>query len=269
VKIFTDGVPEAHTSFLLTPYIDRPGEDYGQPLMSKADLTEQITAYFSAGIPVHLHAVGDGAVRMSLDAVAGARQSAGNQDVRATIAHMDYVSPEDMPRFGELGVTAQTSIHFATRDPSYFFLASFVGTQKVEEAYPIRSLMDAGANQSFGTDWPASIFLATYEPLTSIEVAVTRRLPGNTEIPPRNPDESITVMEAITALTRNTAIQIGELDRLGTLAVGKYADLVLLEQDVFTIAPEAIHAVPVRLTMMGGKPVYRRVGDSALRMGGD
>ena len=165
------------------------------------------------------------------------------------------------------GVTAQTSIHFATRDPSYFFLASLVGTQKVEEAYPIRSLMDAGANQSFGTDWPASIFLATYEPLTSIEVAVTRRLPGNTEMPARNPDESITVMEAITALTRNAAIQIGELDRLGTLAVGKYADLVLLEQDVFTIAREAIHAVPVRLTMMGGKPVYRRVGDSALRTG--
>ena len=120
--------------------------------------------------------------------------------------------------------------------------------------------MDAGANQSFGTDWPASIFLTTYKPLMSIEVAVTRRLPGNTEIPPRNPDEAITLAEAITAMTRNTAIQIGELDRLGTLAVGKYADLVLLEKDLFSIAPETIHTVPVEMTMLAGKSVYRRGG---------
>ena len=260
VKLFADGGPEAHTSFLLTPYIDRPGEDYGQPMMTKVDLTDHVTTYFEADIPVHVHAVGDGAVRMTLDAIADARRATGNQEVRATIAHMDYVSPEDVPRFGALGVTAQTSIHFATRDPSYFFLADFVGTQKVESAYPIRTLMDAGANQSFGTDWPASIFLTTYKPLMSIEVAVTRRLPENTEIPPRNPDEAITLAEAITAMTRNTAIQIGELDSLGTLAVGKHADLVLLEKDLFSIAPETIHTVPVEMTMLAGKSVYRRGG---------
>ena len=258
VKLFADGGPEAHTSFLLTPYVDRPGEDYGEPMMTKADLTDHVTTYFEADIPVHVHAVGDGAVRMTLDAIADARRATGNQEVRATIAHMDYVSPEDVPRFGALGVTAQTSIHFATRDPSYFFLADFVGTQKVESAYPTRTLMEAGANHSFGTDWPASIFLTTYKPLTSIEVAVTRRLPGNTEMPRRNPDESITLAEAITAMTRNTAIQVGELERLGTLAVGKYADLVLLEKDLFEVAPETIHTVPVRMTMLGGEPVYRR-----------
>ena len=195
---------------------------------------------------------------MTLDAVAEARRSTGNEEVRATIAHMDFVSVEDVPRFGELGVTAQTSIHFATLDPSYYFIGGFVGMQKMEDAYPIRSLMAAGAHQSFGTDWPASVFLMTDEPLMAIEVAVRRRLPGKPDMPARNPGEAISVMDAITGITRNTAIQIGELERLGTLAEGKYADLVLLEQDLFVVAPETIHRVPVRMTMMGGTPVYLR-----------
>ena len=256
LKIVADGVPEGHTAFLLTPYVDTPDEDYGYPMMSKPDLTAQITTYFASDIPVHVHAIGGAAVRMTLDAIADARRATGNLTVRATIAHMDFVSADDIPRFSELNVTAQTSIQWAARDPSYFNIGGFVGMQKVEEAYPIRSLMDAGANQSFGADWPASAYLSTYKPLELLEAAVTRKLPGEASMPARNEAEAISLEEAIIAMTRNTAIQLGELERLGTLAVGKEADLVLLANDLFSIDPNTIHSTEVRMTMVGGEVVH-------------
>ena len=123
--------------------------------MSKAQMSANIETYFSQNIPIHIHAIGGAAVRQSLDAIEAARLATGNQTVRATIAHMDFVHPDDIERFAALNVTAQTSIQWAARDPSYFNIGSFVGMEKVENAYPVRSIMDAGVNQSFGADWPA------------------------------------------------------------------------------------------------------------------
>lgn len=258
VKLAADGVPEGHTAFLLTPYIDSHNEDFGQPMISKADLTSNIETYFSYDIPVHIHAIGGGAVRMSLDAIETARASTGNDSVRATIAHMDFVHPEDIPRFSALNVTAQTSIQWAARDPSYFNIGSFVGMDKVENAYPVRSVMMSGANQSFGADWPASAYLSTYKPLELIEAAVTRRLPGTPDMPARNANQAVTLAEAIIAMTRNTAIQVGELDTLGSLTEGKRADLVLLKNNLFQIPQETISSTPVLMTVVNGQIVHRR-----------
>ena len=108
-------------------------------MMSLADLQSQISHYFSNDIPVHLHAIGGAAIRMSLDAIATARVASGNDTVRATIAHMDFVSEQDLQRFEQLNVTAQTSIQWAARDPSYFNIGAFVGMDKVESAYPRES----------------------------------------------------------------------------------------------------------------------------------
>lgn len=259
VKIGVDGVPEGHTAFLLTPYVDKTEEDFGHPMMSEEDLTQQITTYFSRDIPVHLHAIGGAAVRMSLDAIEEARRVTGNQTVRATIAHMDFVSAEDIERFSTLNVTPQTSIQWAARDPSYFNIGSFVGMDKVEAAYPVRSLIEAGANQTFGADWPASAYLSTFKPLQLIEAAVTRRLPGDSTMPQRNPEESLSIAEAIVAMTRNTAIQVGESERLGTLEAGKQADIVLLDRDIFAVEPHTIGSTSVRMTMVAGEIVYQSV----------
>ena len=106
--------------------------------------------------------------------------------------------------------------------------------------------MDAGANQSFGADWPASAYLSTYKPLELLEAAVTRRLPGEPDMPPRNPDQSVSLAEAIIAMTRNTAIQVGELESLGSITEGKLADLVLLEKNLFDIPAETINATSCR-----------------------
>ena len=120
------------------------------------------------------------------------------------------------------------------------------------------AIMDAGANQSFGADWPASAYLSTYKPLELIEAAVTRRLPGEPDMPPRNPDQSVSLAEAIIAMTRNTAIQVGELESLGSITEGKLADLVLLEKNLFDIPAETINATPVTATVVNGRIVHEQ-----------
>jgi predicted amidohydrolase YtcJ len=118
--------------------------------------------------------------------------------------------------------------------------------------------MDAGVNQSFGADWPASAYLSTYKPLELIESAITRRLPGEPDMPPRNPGQSVSLAEAIIAMTRNTAIQVGELDSLGSITEGKLADLVLLQRDLFDIPAETISATNVAMTVVNGKIVHEK-----------
>jgi predicted amidohydrolase YtcJ len=127
---------------------------------------------------------------------------------------------------------------------------------KVENAYPVRSIMQSGANQSFGADWPASAYLSTYKPLELIEAAVTRRLPGELAMPVRNADQAVSIGEAIIAMTRNTAIQVGELDTLGSISVGKLADMVLLESNLFDIPADNIHSTTITMTVVNGDIVH-------------
>ena len=170
---------------------------------------------------------------------------------------MDLVDPADIPRFAKLGVIAQTSIQWATRDPSFTNIAAFVGEPLLESAYPIRSLLDAGVVQSFGTDWPAAAYLSTWKPLIQIEVAVTRRLPGARTAPPRNPAQAITVAEAVTGLTRSAAWQLGAEDQLGSIEPGKRADLILLDRDIFTVDPFTIAEGRSLLTLVNGRIVHQ------------
>jgi predicted amidohydrolase YtcJ len=250
VKLFGDGVPEGHTAFLLNAYKDQPGFR-GQPMMTDAHLDARITAAERAGVPVHIHAIGGAAVRQALDAVARAR-AAGLNGQRHAIAHMDLVDPADIPRFAALNMVAQTSIQWATRDPSYDNIGRFVGTELMEAAYPVKSLIAAGAVQSFGTDWPAASYLSTFKPLTQIEVAVTRRLPGRRDLPARAPAQALSVAQAVTALTRASAYQLGAEAELGSLEPGKRADLIMLDRDIFRVDPFTIAQGTSVLTMVGG-----------------
>jgi predicted amidohydrolase YtcJ len=253
VKLFADGVPEGHTAYLLAAYKDQPGSR-GIPMMTDAHLDARITAAEKAGVPVHVHAIGGGAVRQVLDAVARAR-FAGLTSQRHAIAHMDLVDAADLPRFARLGVVAQTSIQWATRDPSFDNIGRFVGTDLMEAAYPVKSLIASGAVQSFGTDWPAASYLSTWKPLTQIEVAVTRRLPGRRDLPARNPGEALSVAQAVAGLTRASAWQLGVEKELGSLEPGKRADLVMLDRDIFRIDPFTIAQGQALLVMVGGRVV--------------
>jgi predicted amidohydrolase YtcJ len=257
VKLFADGVPEGHTAWLLQPYQDKPGFA-GKPMMTDAHLLARLRAAEAAGIPTHTHAIGGAAIRQVLDGVQKVRaENAGKSGQRHAIAHMDLVDAADIPRFAKLGVIAQTSIQWATRDPSFDNIAAFVGEPLAESAYPIRSLLDAGVVQSFGTDWPAAAYLSTWKPLIQIEVAVTRRLPGARNAPPRNPAQAITVAEAVTGLTRSAAWQLGAEDQLGSIEPGKRADLVLLDRDIFTVDPFTIAEGRSLLTLVNGRIVHQ------------
>jgi len=261
VKLFADGVPEGHTAWLLQPYQDKPGFP-GKPMMTDAHLMARLRAAEAAGIPTHTHAIGGAAIRQVLDGIEKVRAEAPGKagpektGQRHAIAHMDLVDAADIPRFAKLGVIAQTSIQWATRDPSFDNIAAFVGEPVLESAYPIRSLLDAGVVQSFGTDWPAAAYLSTWKPLVQIEVAVTRRLPGARAAPPRNPAQAITVAEAVTGLTRSAAWQLGAEDQLGSIAPGKRADLILLDRDIFRVDPFTIAEGRSLLTLVNGKVVH-------------
>jgi predicted amidohydrolase YtcJ len=255
VKLYADGVPEAHTAFLLTPYVDRP-DTAGSPMIAPDRMTALITSAFERDVPIHVHAIGDGAIRMTLDAVEEARDATGEHEVPVAIAHMDFVRPEDYRRFRKLGVIAQTSIQWAAEDPSYGNIGAFVGMQRMHDAYPVRSLIDAGVIQTFGADWPAAAYFATYRPLDLLEVAVTRQLPGEVEMPVRNAEERIGLDDAIAGMTIRAAVQLGAEDEIGSIEVGKKADLVLLERNPFEIPAHQIHDVGVRMTMMDGRIVH-------------
>lgn len=255
IKLYADGVPEGHTAFLLEPYVDQP-DSLGEPMIKPDKMAELVTAAFAKDVPVHIHAIGGAAVRMSLDAIEEARETTGKADVPAAIAHMDFVDDADIPRFAELNVVAQTSIQWAAADPSYENIGSFVGMDVVEAAYPVKTLIDAGAVQTFGADWPAAAYLSTYKPLTLLEVAVTRQLPGELEMPVRNRSERLTVDEAIKSLTIRSARQLSAQDEIGSLEVGKKADLVMLNDDPFDMPAHDIHQAQVALTMMDGRIVH-------------
>jgi predicted amidohydrolase YtcJ len=248
-------VPEGHTAFLLTPYLDRP-ESSGAPMIAPEKMTELVESAFEQDVPVHVHAIGDAAIRMTLDAIEEARNTTGKRDVAAAIGHMDFVQPEDHARFSELGVVAQTSIQWAARDPSYENIGAFVGMQRMHDAYPVKSLIEAGALQTFGADWPAAAYFSTYRPLDLLEVAVTRQLPGEIEMPVRNADERIGLSDAIAGMTIRAARQLGAESEIGSIEVGKKADLVVLERDLFGIPAHEIHAVGIAMTMMDGRIVH-------------
>jgi len=255
VKIIVDGVPEAHTAALLTPYVDRP-QTMGEPMIAPAALNELVASVFARDVPVHMHAIGDAAIRISLDAIEYARKATGNREVGAAIAHMDFVTAEDIPRFRELNVVAQTSIQWAAKDPSYANIGAFVGLQRMDNAYPVKTLIAAGAVQTFGADWPAAAYFSTYQPLNLVEVAVTRQLPGQIEMPIRNEAERLPLADAIAAITIQSARQLGVQDLIGTIEAGKKADLIVLSSNLFDVPPHELHNVSVVMTLMDGRVVH-------------
>ena len=255
VKLYADGVPEGHTAYLLTPYLDRP-ESTGEPMIAPDRMAELIGSAFARDVPVHIHAIGDGAIRMTLDAIELARNSTGKHEVAAAIAHMDFVHSVDIPRFAELGVVAQTSIQWAAQDPSYENIGAFVGMQRMHDAYPVKSLIEAGALQTFGADWPAAAYFSTYKPLNLLEAAVPRQLPGAVEMPVRNPRERLELSDAIAGMTIRAAMQLNADGQIGSIQAGKKADLIVLERNLFEVPAHEIHDVRVLMTLMDGRIVH-------------
>jgi predicted amidohydrolase YtcJ len=257
LKIYLDGVQELHTAYLLAPYADRP-ETVGIPNLPPEVFQDLVVAADAAGIDVHVHAIGEGATRLVLDAVEAARRANPPWDRRHTSCHVYYVHPDDLPRFAELGVIAQTSGEWILRDEFHELMERRIGRERTDHLYRLNTLVKSGATVTLGSDWPASCNISTYEPLVQIEMAHTRRPPGEPDAPLLAPsDECLSLSDAIAAMTINAARQIKLDGMIGSLVPGKRADLVILERNLFDVEPHEIHRTPVRLTMMDGRVTYQ------------
>ena len=254
VKIFVDGVLEGETAALLSPYLTRPGH-LGSITMPAADLNAAVTRFDAMGLQVHMHAIGDAAVRAGLDAFATARAANGVKDNRHHISHLQLIDPADIPRFKELGVTANFQAFWAWPD-DYIMKLNMpqVGPERIKRMYPIGSVRRAGGRIVGGSDWSVS----TVNPLAATEVAITRQDPDNVRTDVLNEAERVDLATMIAAYTIEGAWLMHHDEDTGSIETGKAADIVVLDRDIFKLPPAELDAVRVDLTMLDGKPVYER-----------
>jgi predicted amidohydrolase YtcJ len=254
VKIMQDGVAESFTAAMIEPYLDVCGcqtANRGLSHVEAAALREYVTLVDAHGFQVHLHAIGDRAVRESLDAIEAARAANGPNDNRHHIAHLQVMHPDDIPRFAALGVTANVQALWAAHEPQMDTLTiPFIGPERAARQYLFGDLARSGARLAAGSDWAVS----SANPLRAVAVAVTRTLPG-TGSEPLLPGQSLSLGEALAAYTAGSAY-VNHLDETGAVEVGKLADLVVLDRDPFGGPPEEIAGVGVELTYVGGERVF-------------
>jgi predicted amidohydrolase YtcJ len=256
VKIFADGVIEypALTAALLEPYLDaegRPTANRGPSYFTQANLNQIVTAADAAGFTVHVHAIGDRAVRSALDAFAYSRQKNGPSDNRDQIAHLELIDPADFSRFKPLSVIANLQLLWAERD-DYITRATlpFIGPQRSRYLYAARSLRDAGALIVGGSDWSVSSFDA----FEAMEHALTRAEARGKE--PLLPEQSLKIQDVVDAYTISAAYALKQERTTGSLEPGKRGDLIVLDRDIFTLDPFDLHQTRVLATYLDGREVY-------------
>ena len=254
-KIFADGVLENFTGALLEPYVGT--DNLGISMVAREDLQRIVTLLDARDFQVHMHTIGDRAVRDALDAVEAAQEANGRRDMRHHLAHLQLVHPDDLPRFAELGVAANVSPYWACRSGYVEELTEpFIGAERSARMYPFGSLLRAGARLAFGSDWTVS----TANPLLEIEVAVTRIAPDTRWLEPLLPEEGLDLATALTTFTAGSAYVNFLEGETGTLEPSKAADLVVLDRDVLDPGAGPIGDASVMLTLLAGEAVYADPG---------
>ncbi len=256
-KIYVDGVIEGQTAALLQPYRDRPGWR-GELNLPPARLDSLVHALDSAGFKVHLHVIGDRAIRVAFDAFAAQRARDGSAGPRHIMAHLQLFDPADIPRFAALGLVASFQPLWAYND-SYMrdLTVPRLGPARSRWLYPIRSVMATGAIVAAGSDWSVT----SMNPLDAIQVAVTRRALDDSTGAPFIAEERVGLAGMLRAYTVGGALASDQDTLTGVLAAGRAADLIVLSDDLFGLPPHRIHTARVLLTLLSGREVYR---DSAL-----
>jgi len=252
-KIFTDGVIEAQTAALLAPYLDRPGYR-GALNLPPAKFDTLVGKLDSAGFKVHVHAIGDRAIRIALDGFAKQHARDGGVGPRHIVAHIQLFDPDDIPRFASLGVVPSFQPLWAYADPYITELTEpRLGPERSRYLYPIASVARSGAIMAAGSDWSVS----SMNPLDAIQVAATRRDLDDSTGTAWVPEERVDLATMLRAYTLGGAVASDHDSLTGTLTVGKAADVIVVSDDLFSLPPHRIHTARVLLTLLGGRAVYR------------
>ena len=253
VKIYMDGVIEYGTGALLEPYA-KPGYGLGPRFYTQGQVNRYFTRFDSLGLQVHVHAIGDAGIRMALDGFEAMRRANGPSDNRHHIVHLQLIDEADRPRFAQLGVTATFQPLWAYPDPAAVELdIPMLGEQRTFEMYPIGSLAKSGARIAAGSDY----FVTDLNPLHAIEAAVTRQDPYSDTGPVLNAAERVDLDTMIAAYTIQGAWLMGLESEQGSIEVGKRADLVALDSDLFSIPAPEINEAKVVMTVFDGRTVYQ------------
>ena len=248
-KQLIDGVSTTYTAYLIEPYTDKPST-CGCTSISESDLRRDVMRVCEAGVAARLHAIGDGAVRLGLDAIEDGMKKYGRRGVRHGLEHLENVDPDDIPRFKELGVVANMQPMHCVFDPDGS--EHLLGKKRCELAWPMKSILNAGGVLALGTDFP----IVRLEPLEEVFAAVERtKLDGYPE-GGWIPKEKLSIAEALRAYTYGSAYSTGSEEKVGTLADGMLADVIVIDRNLFDIPPKEILDAKVILTIFDGKVIY-------------
>jgi predicted amidohydrolase YtcJ len=259
LKSFADGGLGASTAWFYEPYLDTPAGAppnrgiAGSQLQDEAKFYAEIKAADQAGLQLITHAIGDRANDEILNMYERLEKEDGVRDRRLRIEHAQHLKPADIGRFASLHVVASVQPYHAIDDGRW--AEKRIGLERIKSTYAFKSLMDSGAVVAFGSDWP----VAPLSPLIGIYAAVTRRTIDGKNPNGWQPQEKVSVAQAVKAYTWSAAYAEGEEKVKGTIEPGKYADLIVLEKDIFTIDPVQIEAVRVDSTYLGGELIYSRL----------
>ena len=265
-KFFMDGVQQypAQTAGLLEPYLVNigtpdqpqwvPGPSRGPVYFQPTELDPLVSAVAAAGFDPHIHAIGDRAVRLTLDAYRAMRTRTGSRDIRPAIAHAEMVDPADYGRFRALGVIPVMSYQWAKPGPdSIEAEKDYLGFERWNRVEPEGSLMKAGARIAYGSDWPVD----TLNEWFALQVGITRENPAGGKYAGKFNDQAVLPRKyALRSITASSSYELHQ-DQTGTLAPGKLADVIVLDRNFFEVPAGQIMDTRVLLTMVGGRTVYR------------
>jgi predicted amidohydrolase YtcJ len=261
VKIFLDGVPtDSHTAAMLEPYQGKvagradAASRNGMLLVPQPTLNAAVTRFDALGFAVKFHAAGDAAVRAGLDAIEAARRANGFSGILHDVGHCTFVAREDLPRARTIGATFEVSPYLWSPSPINDSIAEAVGPVPIQRVWPVREMLDAHALVVAGSDWSV---VPSVNPWIAVEALVTRERPGGST-DSFGKAEAISFDQAFRLFTVNAARHRHMENQLGDIAVGKLADLIVLDRDPFAIPVHELHSVRVMKAFIGGELVYAR-----------
>jgi len=259
IKIMLDGIPPTRTSAMLEPYVadELHGDNFlGKLIHTPEQMKEDMIYLDSLGLTVKTHATGDRAVRVTLDAIEAARKANPGSSMMHEISHAELIHPDDIPRFKELGVVAELCPILWYPTPLVEVMAQVIGEERAGQFWPIKALHEAGADMIYGSDWPSVV--PDPNPWPGIEAMVTRKDPYGVRPGVLWAEQAIDLETTLRIFTINGAVAGKHADRTGSIEVGKSADFIILDRNVFDIPVDDISETKIVSTVISGKEVYQQ-----------